>query len=112
MIKVVHGKDHLGWAGIDDFEFHHDEDANACPTMPDEANPPTPPTTTTPKPIATKCDFQDDLCGWKHRDYEFTFNRTNGQALTDNEVEGPGYDHTQSKESTLVLPTVVQSWAG
>ena len=100
MIKVVHGKDHLGWAGIDDFEFHHDEDANACPTMPDEANPPTPPTTTTPKPIATKCDFQDDLCGWKHRDYEFTFNRTNGQALTDNEVEGPGYDHTQSKEST------------
>ena len=100
MIKVVHGKDHLGWAGIDDFEFHHGEDANACPTMPDEANPPTPPTTTTPKPIATKCDFQDGLCGWKHRDYEFTFNRTNGQALTDNEVEGPGYDHTQSKEST------------
>ena len=50
--------------------------------------------------IVTECDFQNDLCGWKHRDSTpFTFNRTTGQELTDANVEGPGVDHTHSKES-------------
>ena len=54
--------------------------------------------TTTPK-LITECDFQTDLCGWKHRDSaNFHFNRTTGQALTDQGIEGPNVDHTNSKD--------------
>ena len=71
--------------------------------MPENATPHTTPSTTsttsTPN-IVTECDFQNDLCGWKHRDSTpFTFNRTTGQELTDANIEGPGVDHTHSKES-------------
>lgn len=44
--KVVRGSAGNGWAGLDDFEFYHDQ--VDCPTLPENAKPPPPPTTEPP----------------------------------------------------------------
>ena len=46
-VTVVRGNDPSGWAGVDDFEFHHEEES--CTLEPPNAAPP-PPSTTEPPP--------------------------------------------------------------
>ena len=46
-MTVVRGNDPSGWAGVDDFEFHHEEES--CSLEPPNAAPP-PPSTTEPPP--------------------------------------------------------------
>ena len=46
MAKAVRGTAANGWAGLDDFEFYHDQ--GDCPTVPENAKPPPPPTTEPP----------------------------------------------------------------
>ena len=43
---MVRGSAGNGWAGLDDFEFYHDQ--VDCPTLPENAKPPPPPTTEPP----------------------------------------------------------------
>ena len=54
-------------------------------------------------PVITECDFQNNLCGWIDGGSNFHFNRTDGQILTDLGIDGPNVDHTDSKESKLII---------
>ena len=56
-------------------------------------------------PVITECDFQNNLCGWIDGEVSknFHFNRTDGQILTDLGIDGPNVDHTDSKESKLII---------
>ena len=54
-------------------------------------------------PVITECDFQNNLCGWIDGGTNFHFNRTDGQILTDLGIDGPNVDHTDSKESKLII---------
>ena len=90
IIKTIRNGKPEGYTAVDDFAI--ETYPEKCQIIPEGATPPTPP----PK---NQCDFQDDLCGWVHRDSVFTFNRTSGQILSDSGIEGPLTDHTQSKDS-------------
>ena len=90
IIKTIRNGNSEGYTAVDDFAI--ETYPEKCQIIPEGATPPNPP----PK---NQCDFQDDLCGWVHRDAVFTFNRTSGQILSDSGIEGPLTDHTQSKDS-------------
>ena len=90
IIKTIRNGSSEGYTAVDDFAI--ETYPEKCQIIPEGATPPNPP----PK---NQCDFQDDLCGWVHRDAVFTFNRTSGQILSDSGIEGPLTDHTQSKDS-------------
>ena len=53
-MKVVKAKGENGWAGVDDFEFFHDQTAADCPILPENAKPPPPPTTQPPPSKSSK----------------------------------------------------------
>ena len=43
VVKVIKGNEQAGWAGLDDFEFDHEQTFDYCPTMPENAAPSTTP---------------------------------------------------------------------
>ena len=57
---MVRGSAGNGWAGLDDFEFYHDQ--VDCPTLPENAKPPPPPTTEPPPGLYFQ--FSNIFWGW------------------------------------------------
>ena len=56
------------------------------------------PVTTTPTPSGPlDCDFQESSCSWTIEngldEFVFYWNRTNGELLLDNSLQGPETDH-------------------
>ena len=99
-IKAIRTGKQEGYAAVDDFKIIENEE---CEIFPTDAQPPAPVTTTTVAPVITECDFQNNLCGWIDGGSNFHFNRTDGQILTDLGIDGPNVDHTDSKESKLII---------
>ena len=51
-----------------------------------------------------ECNFEnEDLCGWQvfpaPPDYPFQWERTNGQILDEQGIEGPKHDHAEQPQS-------------
>ena len=95
MIKAIRTGKQEGYAAVDDFKVIENEE---CEIFPADAQPPPPVTTTTVAPVTTECDFQNGICGWYEGGSNFKFNRTTGQILADQGLDGPNVDHTDSKE--------------
>ncbi len=98
IIKAIRTSKAEGYAAIDDISIIPNDH---CTIFPADAQPP-PPITTTASPL-TQCDFQNDLCGWTFRPSSFMFNRTNGQILAEQGLQGPTVDHQESKERKIFI---------